>query len=135
MPKLANWIWQMIKQGNSLEITVKEVEHNRSNAQNRLLWGVFHKEACVHLKEHYGVACSPDALHEEILVLLGYYKEKTGLNGFVKVRESTSKMSSKRFCKFLTDYEQYALENWQLQFSHPDDLYLMAMLKQEKSNG
>lgn len=127
MPKLAEFIWNEIKQGEAVDIEVNKVESSRSLAQNRLLWGVWHKSAVNHLKEHYGIHCSPDALHEEIVEKLGYYKVKQGFNGNVIIREQTRKMSMKRFTEFLNDYEQYALENWRLQMPHPIDIYYLAM--------
>ena len=131
MPKMARWLAEQFRQGMTLQITISEYELTRSEAQNRLLWGVWYKEIVLHLSEHYGLKCSPDALHEDIIVLLGYYKIKNGLNGGSKVREKTSKMGVKRFTKLLNDLEKYALENWQLKLSHPDDLYLAAMYKKE----
>lgn len=127
MPKIAEFILNEIKQNNAVDIELNKVENSRSLAQNRLLWGVWHKSAIEHLKAHYGIHCSPDALHEEIVEKLGYYKVKQGLSGDVIVREQTKKMSTKRFTKLLNDYEQYALENWQLQMPHPADIYYLAM--------
>lgn len=135
MPKMARWLAEQFRQGMTLKITISEYELTRSNAQNRLLFGVWYKEIVLHLSEHYGIKCSPAALHEDLIQRLGYYKVETGLNGDVIVREKTSKMGVKRFTKLLNDLEQYALENWQLRLSHPDDLYLAAMYKQESSNG
>ena len=134
LPKMCQWIGEQVELSNKIKIELSEYNNSRSISQNKLLWGVFHKEACLHLKEHFGLCVSAQALHEDIVERLGYYKEQMGLNGFKKVRESTSKMSTKRFAQFLNDYEQYALTNWNLQFSHPEDIYLTAMYEQEKNS-
>lgn len=127
MPKVAQFIQSELKAGNSVELEINRVELTRSNAQNRLLWGVWYKEIVQHLKDHHGVHASPDAIHEDIVQRLGYYKVKSGLNGDVIVREQTRKMSVKRFTQLLNDLEQYSITNWGLYLSHPEDIYYMAM--------
>lgn len=126
MTHFNNEVLKALKAGKVLEVGFKEYENDRSAAQNRLLWK-WHNESCAHIKAHWGVVCSPQALHEEITERLGYFTTERGVKGMVNVRERTSKMSTKRFTQFLNDYEQYAVETWDLRFSHPDDLYYMAM--------
>mgnify|MGYP000079565175 CR=1 FL=1 len=126
MPQFNAQVWSLLKQGLTLKVAANEAENDRSLAQNRLLW-LWHNESCKHIKDHWGVVCSPEALHEELIERLGYFKLERGVKRMVKVREKTSKMGVKRFTQLLNDYEHYALDVWKLQLPHPADMYHMAM--------
>jgi hypothetical protein len=126
-----SWFYSHLKeQTKTTKIAVKFGEFNqtRSQAQNRLLWK-WHGELRAHIEECTGVISDNDTIHEYVISKIGEIKIKSVGGEEVKVREKTSKMTVKRFTEFLNLYERWARDKYDLQFSHPEDIYWQAFGK------
>ena len=126
-----SWFYSHLKeQTETTKIAVKFGEFNqtRSQAQNRLLWK-WHSELRVHIEECTGVISDNDTIHEYVISKIGEIEIKSVGGEELKVREKTSKMTVKRFTEFLNLYERWARDKYDLQFSHPEDIYWQAFGK------
>lgn len=112
-----------------LIITIKADEETRSSKQNRLLWGVFHAELAKHIEETRGETYAAEDIHDYVVNRLLPKRVVTVLGEPEVKRTETKKLKVKEFAEFLTRYEVWALESLGCQFSHPDDLYIQALMR------
>lgn len=112
-------------------ITIEEVIDNRKSAQNRLLW-LWNGELANHIFDSTGDRFSSDDVHEHVVDML-LPKHVVQINGNpIVVRSKTSKLKVKDFAAFLTEYFAWADIKYGLELTRPEDLYLRAVMKDEK---
>ena len=129
LEKILRHYWQ--NSDKDLTVTVEEAEDNRRIAQNRLLF-MWHNELSKHIDETTGQKFSSDDIHEYVAEQLLPKRAITLDNNPIIVRTKTSKLKVKEFAEFLTRYDIWANEKYNCKFTHPDDLYLKAVMKDEK---
>lgn len=101
-------------------------QQSRSLAQNRLLWK-WHGELQNHLYVHRGIVKDTEEIHEHVVAFLLPKKASELKGDIIVLRAKTSKLSTKDFQEFLEKYQAWAVEEENLQFTHPEDLYFEAM--------
>ena len=129
LEKILRHYWQ--NSDKDLTVTVEEAEDNRRIAQNRLLF-MWHNELSKHIDETTGHKFSSDDIHEYVAEQLLPKRAITLDNNPIIVRTKTSKLKVKEFAEFLTRYDIWANEKYNCKFTHPEDLYLKAVMKDEK---
>jgi hypothetical protein len=117
-----------VAQGKEIGLEFKELKAKRSISQNRLMWK-WHGELREHIELCTGQVHDNNTIHELIVSKLGNNNPIEAAGEIVLVREQTRKMNIKRFTEFLNNYERWARERFNCNFSHPDDLYWQAIGK------
>ena len=110
----------------SVKITVEDYTETR-----RLLFR-WHGELSKHIEESTGDAFDSEDIHEYVSEKL-LPKRVVSIGGEpIIVRTKTSKLHVGEFSKFLNRYDRWAYDKYECRFSHPDDLYLKAVMQDEK---
>ena len=115
----------------SVKITVEDYTETRRLAQNKLLFR-WHGELSKHIEESTGDAFDSEDIHEYVSEKL-LPKRVVSIGGEpIIVRTKTSKLHVGKFSDFLNRYDRWAYDKYECRFSHPDDLYLKAVMQDEK---
>lgn len=114
-----------------IRITVEVDEETRRVRQNRLLF-LWHNELSKHIEHSTGQIFDVDDIHEYVAEKLLPKRVITVDDEPIIARTQTRKLSVKDFADFITRYEYWAHEKYECKFSHPDDLYLQAVMRDEK---
>lgn len=115
---------------HDLKVTFEENKETRRLKQNRLLF-LWHNHLAKHIDSVGGGTHSSEDIHEYIVSkLLGSRVISIDNNQPIVARNQTKNLKVKEFAEFLTRYEIFALETWNCQLPHPDDLYMDALCKQ-----
>lgn len=97
--------------GKKLEVSFKELEYQRSGAQNRWLWGVAYVRIASFLYETQGERISKEAIHSHTLqVILKYEMVLVDVAGKTVAHfkgKSTSQLSTKKFMQLKDDLQLY----------------------------
>ena len=97
--------------GIKLEVGFKELEYQRSAAQNRWLWGVAYTSIAAWYKDTQGEKVTKEAIHAHTLqVILGYEIQTVELFGKQVINvtgKSTSKLNTKEFMTLADDLIAY----------------------------
>ena len=115
----------------NIKLMAQEAVSNRSEAQNRLMWR-WHSELVAYILESTGNTFSSEDLHEYVVDKLLPKRVITISNEPIIIRTSTRKLSTTDFSEFLLKYDVWANDTYQCKFTHPDDLYHMAVMNDEK---
>ena len=114
-----------------VKITVEDYTETRRLAQNSLLF-LWHDELSQHIETTTGDYFNSDDIHEHVADNL-LPKRVVVIGGEpIIVRTKTSKLHVGKFSDFLSRYDRWAYDKYQCRFSHPDDLYLKAVMQDEK---
>ena len=116
----------------SVKVTVEEYAETRRLAQNKLLF-LWHGELSKHIEESTGHVFDSDDIHEHVAEKL-LPKRVVAIDGEqpVIVRTKTSKLKVEQFSEFLGRYDRWAMGRYKCKFTHPDDLYLRAVMQDAK---
>lgn len=94
-----------------LEVGFKALRHNRSNSQNRYLWGVAYICIRAWYKETQGRDISKEAIHAHTLQkVLGYTIRQEDVDGtevLIVEGKSTSRLNTKEFTDLVDDLQHY----------------------------
>jgi len=97
--------------GKKLEVRITEFFEQRSNRQNRYLWGVVIPLIIAFHKETQGEKLTPDDVYAFLMANIAEYKmvskEIFGETVFVVQGKSTSKMNTQEFMEFIKKVQQY----------------------------
>ena len=114
-----------------VKITVEDYAETRRLAQNSLMW-IWHDELSKHIESSTGSYFDSDDIHEYVAEKL-LPKRVVSIGGEpIIVRTKTSKLHVGEFSKFLNRYDRWAYDKYECRFSHPEDLYLKAVMQDEK---
>lgn len=132
-PKIARLLRRMAA-GNDeglLEVRVRELRRNRSDAQNRYYWGVCVVYIMRHLKATQGKDYTRGEVHALNLLLVAEAKAEVRelpdprdpsktVNVYVEVGKTTSQMNTIEFNNFISDLQLYWAETG-LDIPDPED--------------
>ena len=97
--------------GKQLEVAFKLLKYNRSNAQNRWLWGVAYPTVIAWTLETTGETVSKEAVHAHALQeILGYIvkvEEYQGVEVIFMEGKSTKNLNTKEFNNFKEKLQRY----------------------------
>jgi len=100
--------------GEKLEVGFKKLRYNRSNAQNKYLWGVVYITIKAWYKETEGIEVTKDAIHAHTLQKILDYELRSevvgGMDVFVVHGKSTSRLNTKEFNSLVEDLQKYWAE-------------------------
>ena len=114
-----------------VKVTVENYTVTRRQAQNNLMW-IWHNEYVKHRYECAGEVFSPKLWHEAFKEQFVGVHPPVEINGkFRIIPQSTTELSVKGFSEMLQKYEAEAAMDG-CKFSHPEDLYLKAVMQDEK---
>jgi len=129
LAKIIKYAWNSTDK--DLKITIEEATDGRGLAQNRLLW-LWHNELSNHINEHQGQIYGTEIIHIYVVgELLPKHVIETPAGPEIE-RTQTKKLGVKAFAEFLTKYDMWATDKYKCQFTHPEDLYLKAVMKDEQ---
>lgn len=114
-----------------LRVTVEEDTETRRDKQNKLMW-LWHGELSGHIFESRGERFSSDDIHEHITNKLLPKRVINIDQEPIIVRTQTSKLKVREFADFLNEYFALVDIKYNLVFSRPEDLYLQAVMKNDK---
>jgi hypothetical protein len=113
-----------------VKVTVEELIDTRKLAQNKLNF-MWCGEVAKHVFKSQGLVCSSEDIHELIARKLLPLRV-VEINGETIIyRSETKTLSIKKFSDYLARFEYYASEQLGATLSHPEDLYIIALMKQE----
>ena len=113
-----------------VKITIEDYSETRRDAQNRLLWR-WHGEYTKHRYECAGEVFSSEQWHDKMVPEFLPSEPVKIKGGWHIARVETKKLNVGVFASFLTRYEVEAGQDGCV-FSRPDDLYLKAVMQDEK---
>lgn len=121
--------------GKKLEVSFKPLKYQRSQAQNRWLWGVAYVTIVAFLLETEGVKYTKDEIHAYTLkVLLGYHVESRIIQGqevlYMKGK-STSQLSTAEFSDLVDLLQSHWAEFGCIIESPKGDNFISDFLKDE----
>lgn len=113
-------------------VDIKRHSDKRSDAINRLLWGLWYPQIQRFLFDVHNIAVKTDDLHEELVELLLPMEPYTSLTGDTLMRrQRTHKFTNKQFCEYMEKLEFHYSVNMdkfnQYPLPKPDDVYQRAM--------
>ena len=110
-----------------LKITIEELTDTRKLAQNKLNF-MWCGEVAKHVFKSQGLVCSSEDIHELIARKLLPLRV-VAINGETIIyRSETKTLSIKKFSDYLARFEYYASEQLGATLSHPEDLYIIALM-------
>jgi hypothetical protein len=111
-----------------IKITIEELTDTRKLAQNKLNF-MWCGEVAKHVFLTQGLVCSSEDIHELIARKLLPLRV-VAINGETIIyRSETKTLSIKKFSDYLARFEYYASEQLGAKLSHPEDLYIIALMK------
>jgi hypothetical protein len=113
-----------------VKVTIEELTDTRKLAQNKLNF-MWCGEVAKHVFKSQGLVCSSEDIHELIARKL-LPLQVVAINGETIIyRSETKTLSIKKFSDYLARFEYYASEQLGATLSHPEDLYIIALMKQQ----